>query len=82
MFKQHIFSTHKEPVFRILTAAVAVSAWLTFGAVSDLPGAHYMPNSTVSECENMADVMAALDRSRNGVSLTCNRDVLRASTVR
>ena len=66
----------------ILALAAGMSLWALIGSVSTLPGTYQVSVSTATQCQDAADVMAALDRSRNGISLTCNSDTVARSVTR
>lgn len=63
----------------MLALAAGISAWAVFGPVS---GVSTVSGSSATECLDASDVLAAQDRSRNGVSLTCNQAMLSTEATR
>lgn len=70
---------HGKLTFTMLALAAGISVWAVLGSVSGVPGAIA---ASAPECVDQADVLAAQDRSRNGVSLTCNQAMLSEAAVR
>lgn len=79
---QHEAMSCAGPEPGLLVSAGALGLLLAIGAVFNLPGVLDMSASTVAQCQDRVDVLASLDRSRNGVSLTCNSDMLSVSESR
>ncbi len=70
---------HGKLTLTILALAAGISAWAVLGPVS---GVSAVSGSSATECLDAADVLAAQDRSRNGVSLTCNQAMLSTEAAR
>lgn len=82
MSVQHFPTSHRGLTLSLLAFAAGIGLWTSIGAVPDLPATLDIFASAVAQCQDSADVMASLDRSRNGISLTCNSDTLAESAAR
>lgn len=76
MSTKQISLIRKRVILSLLTFAVGVSLMAIIHADPDISGATKQSANTEVQCRDLADFIAALDRSRNGVSLTCNRHTL------
>ncbi len=80
---QHFSAVPKSAIVLLLAAAVVViSIWSTSGSYASLSNSLHVADSTIYQCRDQADVLAALDRSRNGISLSCNSDTVSNRVVR
>lgn len=71
----------KVLMYSMITMATAFVIWTAIGS-GFKPALFNDTFARFSEpCENLADAMAAADRSRNGVSLTCNATVLQSGVA-
>ena len=76
MFATNCSLKNREWTLSLLAFTAAVSLWIVVSVIADLSGRQDASASDTAQCQNASDVLVALDRSRNGVSLTCNRDIL------
>lgn len=74
MSTQNPSMTYKAPILLIVASVAALIVWFSASSVFDLPGIVDVTHSGIFQCRDSADIMASLDRSRNGISLTCNSD--------
>lgn len=66
-----------------LTLLLLVAGFSLWAAVSPVSGVSSGGSASMTtQCLNAADVLAAQDRSRNGVSLTCSQATLSKQVVR
>ncbi len=59
--------------------AIAAVIWILLSANSD---PHFSGTASLAvdaSCQNEADVLRAADRSRNGISISCNLDTIASS---
>lgn len=57
----------------ILAAGLSLSALTAYANRSSNQGVF---TSATTQCHDSEDILAALDRSRNGISLSCNSDTV------
>lgn len=79
MHALHDSVRHGKLTLALLVLAAGISLLVILGPVS---GISAKSASWTTQCLDAADVLAALDRSRNGVSLTCNQEVLSQAASR
>ncbi len=81
MSEVHFSSSHNGLRLSLLAFMAGASLWAIIGSFPDVPDSYDVSGSKAAQCQNVADVMASLDRSRNGVSLTCNGETLSGATA-
>lgn len=82
MSTQFSSANHKGPILWLLAGAITFSIWFATDAKTHLTTALKVSETMSPQCHNRADALAAADNSRNGVSLTCNSDILSAGGAR
>lgn len=60
----------------VLALALGVSLWTIVGNVSGSYANNGLSDDRINGCQDAADVLASMDRSRNGVPLSCNSDTI------
>ena len=76
MYVTHLVSSRRGLALSLLSLTLGLSLWAT---TSILPVVFALNNthaSIATQCRDQSDVTASLDRSRNGISLTCNSETL------
>lgn len=73
---QHLSISHHGQTRAPRAVAVGIGLLIIIGTVSGFTSLRDLAAPAAVQCQDKADVMASLDRSRNGVSLTCNDDIL------
>lgn len=81
MSANHFSSSLRGLKLSPLVLALGMGLWVIFGTASGVSAIHSAAGQGASQCQDAADVMAALDRSRNGISLTCNLGMLSGGTA-
>ena len=76
MYATHLVLSRRGLTLSLLSLTLGLSLWAT---TSKLPALSALDNthaSIATRCRDQSDVTASLDRSRNGISLTCNSETL------
>ncbi|ASJ76714.1 hypothetical protein [Granulosicoccus antarcticus] len=71
---------NREPLGKgslaLAALAAAIAIWLLMGAIPESAFSQTAGWTAEAGCQNEADVLAAADRSRNGISASCNLETL------
>ncbi len=81
MSATHFSSLHRGLKLSPLVLALGMGLWVILGSTPGVSATHNTSGQSTHQCQDAADVMASLDRSRNGISLTCNLSMLSGGTA-
>ena len=82
MIVNYVSSLRRRQTLALLAVTLGATLWAAIGTLADVSGSSTGSVAQAAQCHNAVDVVASMDRSRNGISLTCTSETLSAEIAR